>query len=191
MLRIAYRYFPFDNSIASRPKWFSKLLCLASFYESLRALLLSDAFVLIGQNIELLFFIDHNSFISVNEESIFNSAVYDYNATVIFLNIHSNCGSYRRAYEDILNRANEKDVILFVEDDYLWLKCSLIELISAISELPECDYLTPYDHPVRYDPNYSGGPDISHWETKIYLAHQRHYRTHESTCMTFFIYFLK
>jgi len=59
------------------------------------------------------------------------------------------------------------------------------EMVSAISNIKSADYLTPYDHPVRYDDEYYLGMDLPHWGNKIFLSGSRHYRPHESTCLTF------
>src|SRR5207253_10350361 len=44
---------------------------------------------------------------------------------------------------------------------------------------------TGYDHPVRYQPDYPKGADYPHHHNTIYITPESHWRTQESTCMTF------
>jgi hypothetical protein len=73
----------------------------------------------------------------------------------------------------------DKEIIIFAEDDYLWLTTALIELVRAISTLP-CDYATMYDHPLTYL-----GLDFPHWYTARHVTEYRHWTAFESACMTF------
>jgi len=77
------------------------------------------------------------------------------------------------------------DIIFFVEDDYLWLPESVSEIIHILLKEEGVDYVTPYDHPVRYDKKFYFGVDLPHWNNEIYLGKSRHFRSQESTCMTF------
>jgi hypothetical protein len=88
---------------------------------------------------------------------------------------------------DAIYRASEhgnEELIIFAEDDYFWLEPSLKGMCSALTQLP-ADYVTAYDHPVRYQPDYPLGADWPHWHTTIHLTAERHWRSQESTCMTF------
>lgn len=88
---------------------------------------------------------------------------------------------------DAIHRACEHgddEIVIFAEDDYFWLEPSLRGMCSALMRLP-ADYVTAYDHPVRYQPEYPLGADWPHWHTAIHLTAERHWRSQESTCMTF------
>ncbi len=72
-------------------------------------------------------------------------------------------------------------LVYFAEDDYLYTEEALIALLAAFDELPTVDYVTLYDHLDRYtrtDDSRSG-------RSRIYLAGGRHWRTVDSTCMTY------
>jgi hypothetical protein len=87
----------------------------------------------------------------------------------------------------VVRRACELEpdrVVVFAEDDYLWLPASLHKMIAALAGVP-ADYVTGYDHPVRYQPEYPRGADLPHWDNYIYFVGDHHWRTQESTCMTF------
>jgi len=78
----------------------------------------------------------------------------------------------------------DDELVLLSEDDYLWLPVAVTEIVGALGSLPG-DYVTGYDHPVRYQPDYSLGADWEHWYTTIHIHGERHWRSQESTCMTF------
>lgn len=101
---------------------------------------------------------------------------------VVKLNEQSNTKSYNRMYELAVKETGQ--LVLFVEDDYLWRIESITELVKAYQKL-DVDYLTPYDHPVRYDKEYFAGADWPHWHTELLTTGSWHFRSHESTCMTF------
>jgi len=176
MLRCIYRYCPFDNP-GNRPEWFSKDVALASFFQ---ALLFMGQFI----DLKLTFIID---WFEVNSriEKLIEYATLNFGAEIHIIHLHNNCGSYRTAYNLALEKSQFDDLILMAEDDYIWTEESLISMVCTMKELVFCDYLTPYDHPVRYDFSYIGGVDLNHWESRIFLSHNRHYRSQESTCMTF------
>jgi len=96
--------------------------------------------------------------------------------------------SNTKAYSYVVKKAcgaRDEDEILLVEDDYLWLPEAISEMVGAMRSISGVDYLTPYDHPVRYDDTFYGGVDLPHWKNKIFQFGNRHYRSLESTCMTY------
>jgi len=126
--------------------------------------------------------IDRHNELTGSEKKWFYEVSRKYNFEILELEKNSNCLSYLEVFKLALN-FHDDTAILFAEDDYLWRKDSIFELYFAINNLP-ADYITPYDHPVRYD-NFFPEPDFIHWETKIFLSYHHHFRPQESTCMTY------
>lgn len=60
----------------------------------------------------------------------------------------------------------------------------LLEQVIAMKAI-EADYVTGYDHPNRYGSPVTPNTNLPHWDPNIYLVNGRHWRTHESTCLTF------
>lgn len=171
---IFYRTCEGENT-ASRPRWYSKDLCLKSMllsYERLR----QEA----PSSLTLLF----DGYLSPYDEWSKTLRRYIEPNGVIMENHHR--GNVDSAINAI-HKATEQpegNLVVLAEDDYLWLAPALVGLYHALTQLP-VDYATPYDHPVRYQPGYPEGADYSHWHNTIYITGERHWRTQESTCMTF------
>lgn|GEM_PF-1520591 len=179
MLRVYYRYCPTERPEV-RPKWFSKQLGLVSFAQSLKR----DISSLRSNNVRWTLYIDRFEELNSDENCLLDKLSKEFDIEIVKLETKSNT----KAYQYVLNEAclaDDKDKILFVEDDYLWLPEAIQEMNQTMDAIPEVDYLTPYDHPVRYDFGYYGGVDLPHWENRIFLNGNRHYRSQESTCMTF------
>lgn len=79
---------------------------------------------------------------------------------------------------------NSNEVVYFSEDDYLYTD-EAFEKLNNLLEESFCDYITLYDHPVRYASSYEFGLDIPNKKEKIFISKNHHWRTQESTCMTF------
>ncbi len=91
-----------------------------------------------------------------------------------------NSPSYRQALA--LAIAHPADsLVYFAEDDYLYTRQALEKLLAAFDELPEADYVTLFDHLDRY----TRTDDARGGYSRLYLAGGIHWRTVESTCMTF------
>lgn len=87
-------------------------------------------------------------------------------------------GHYNSALRQYnLAQETKDDIILFVEDDYLWTEGSGKLLTSVIKEL---GVVSPYDHPDFYTTE----PRKSRQE-KIRLINNWHWRTIQDTTMTF------
>lgn len=179
MLIIYYRYTPIKNE-APRPKWFSKKLCLKSFLLSCDDFLRKNP-----KKLKINFAIDQKNKLTNRELKLFKKIMLKYNGEIILLNLNSGVASYLKILDDLFFKKGSS-VILFAEDDYLWRKNALAEMYLAIKELP-VDYITPYDHPVRYDNNFNISVDLVHYENKIFRTNSSHFRTQESTCMTFMV----
>jgi hypothetical protein len=98
------------------------------------------------------------------------------------INLENNSGSFRYAYQLAL-KFDKEDIVYFVEDDYFHLPAAIKELKFAFDNICP-DYLTLYDHPVRYAEDYKFGLDLP-TKTEIFFAGNHHWRHQESTCMTF------
>jgi len=93
-----------------------------------------------------------------------------------------NSGSYRRALAEALARDwPETDLVYLVEDDYLHLPPALSILAEASTEIPRASYFTLYDHPDRY----RRADDADRGRTRMFLGGGRHWRSVESTCLTY------
>lgn len=177
MLEIYYRLSPVSND-ASRPEWFSKGLCFRSCVRSW--LKFCEDF---GESQFTLGIDGDEDQKNLPWMAKIIETAQQHGINIIDLNLRSNNLSYRAVYDMAINSGNDT-TILFAEDDYLWRVNALSEIFSAFSFLP-ADYLTPYDHPVRYDDNYFDGVDLPHWNNSIYCTGTWHFRSQESTCMTF------
>jgi hypothetical protein len=171
---IYYRTYGGENA-APRPPWYSKDLCLRSLINAvnhLHSVVEPDLVVLhdgpLCDNISWADRIDRllsgrgriREFPRTNNAQSFMSAV------------------------TLAQELASDQILVFAEDDYLWRPESLSKMVSALNITP-ADYVTGYDHPVRYQPDYPKGADLPHWDTYIYFAADHHWRTQESTCMTF------
>ncbi len=176
-LTTVYRLSGTEND-APRPYWYSKELCLLSFLAACEAV---DA----GNVISVLL-VDNRDAVSLSLSAVIKKAIRT-GFEIRYAAVSGNCSSYVEAAELSLSLSDKKGTILLSEDDYLWLPGSLSQMMNAFTEIDAADYITPYDHPVRYDPDFSGGADIAHWCSRIYCSNRSHFRAHESTCMTFMV----
>lgn len=165
---------------APRPAWFSKEICLRSFLRSVS--LARETFA-----VEVVLLQDHRSEMSQSLAEIVELAISGHEFVPREVTSSGNCGSYLEAVEIALDLTGDKDFILLAEDDYLWLPESISIMVDAFAELPAADYITPYDHPTRYRRAFFGGQNIPHWCPLMYCAGGRHFRSHETTCMTFMV----
>ena len=166
MLHVYYRLTPADRP-DKRPAFFSKKGALLNFLAALRAVP-SARLRVIYDSAER----DHE-ILSVLPRTV----EIDHQGRL------GNSGSIRYAY-DLAVRLPGDDLVYFVEDDYLHVPNSLSVLNRAATDL-KADYLTLYDHPVRYADEYPWGLDLPTRHTRILLAADHHWRCQESTCMTF------
>jgi len=77
--------------------------------------------------------------------------------------------------------ASESELVYFAEDDYLYVASAFEQMIAAFDALPGVDYVTLYDHTDRYRRR----DDARRGRSRIFLTEATHWRTVESTCMTF------
>jgi|694.fasta_scaffold17329_2 hypothetical protein len=90
---------------------------------------------------------------------------------------YGNAGSLKYALDIALEECKDDEVVYFVEDDYLHLGSAPKLLEEGIKR---ADYVTLYDHPDKYTPQYNGGE-----YSKVIRTASSHWRYTISTCMTF------
>jgi len=171
---IYYRTYAGENK-APRPPWYSKELCLRSLLNAIESA---------KQYFQVTVVALHDGALSDN--SLWHATLrrlVEPIGEIWELPKRNNALSCL----DAIQRASKQpddEIIIFAEDDYLWLRTAIKGIGSALTTLP-CDYVTAYDHPVRYQPDYPLGADWPHWYTTIHITEERHWRSQESTCMTF------
>lgn len=162
-LHVLYRSTGGDNP-KNRPPYYTKTLCLRSL---LQALAHTD----VGARI---------TFINDGPMPDDRVAIMRQAGCVISLAGIGNSRSYRKALELGLATSPEP-FVYFAEDDYLYRENAFRALLEAFEQIPSADYITLFDHRDRYTRNDDAGGGRS----RIYLAAGQHWRTVESTCMTF------
>ncbi len=171
---ILYRTSSGENS-APRPNWYSKELCLKSILLSYNQL---------QQQVSVSFTVLFDGHLNPHDEwSKHIKRSVEPRGEIVESPHQGNCESTINAIYKA-SEMPEKDVVVIAEDDYLWLAPALIGMYDSLTKLP-VHYSTGYDHPVRYQPDYPLGADYPHWHNTIYVTSGSHWRTQESTCMTF------
>jgi hypothetical protein len=147
-----------------RPLFFDKLNCLRSFLR---------AFSRVRSEREVVFVNDG----PMPEDRL---ALMREWGRVVALPGLGNSSSYREALH--LALAAPDDAIAYLaEDDYLYDDAALEKMAEAFAELPVVDYVTLYDHLDRY----TRVDDARGGLSRVFIAGGHHWRTVESTCMTF------
>lgn len=165
-LDIFYRV-SFFESQTPRPDYFSKLLCLRNFMNSFRKVASFATFHLICDG---------------SIEKKFLKIVKSVGTVTKLPNVGNSLSFWHALQETI--KLPDNHLVYFVEDDYLHCRDALTKLVECHQDIV-ADYITLYDHPVRYIKNYAGGVDWSLVKNAIYTSKSHHWRTVESTCMTF------
>lgn len=169
MLHIIYRASDLDKPDV-RPSYYSKLLCLKSLLVAVEKI----------NDFSFTLYYDGDK----GDELIDELQNMIPQSKIMRLSKAGNARSFWKAYVDALELP-QNDWVYFVEDDYLHTVDALEKLVDCMNSIPDADYITLYDHPVRYATDYSFGLDIPHRVNKIYISNKHHWRTQESTCMTF------
>lgn len=166
-LEVFYRASSFENPKTPRPKWFSKVLCLKNFINAFAPVAPIATFHLVYDGVV------EKDFLELAEPV----------GTVTELPSVGNAPSCWHALQEAAQLPDET-LAYFVEDDYLHCPEALIKLIDCHHDVV-ADYITLYDHPVRYMTDYFDGNDWPLVKDAILLSRSHHWRTVESTCMTF------
>lgn len=101
---------------------------------------------------------------------------------VVELSGLGNSGSYLRAVtEATAPGLADTDLAYLSEDDYLYLPAAFRDLVTAAEAITEASYFTLYDHRDRY----TRTDDADGGRARVFLAGAHHWRTVESTCMSY------
>jgi hypothetical protein len=163
-LRVLYRSTGPGN-LKRRPPFFDKALCLASFLRSVETV----------EGPEIVF---------LNDGQIPPPRLKAMNEVgqVLPLTGIGNSASYRLAVSMATRKAyGDDDLVFLAEDDYLYLPEAFPVLLASVQALPSVTYFSPYDHVDRYRRTDDADRGLS----RIVLAGGHHWRTAESTCMTY------
>jgi len=162
-LHVLYRSTGGENQ-KGRPPFYSKTLCLGSFLRAFGRIR------------------DRGSITFVNDGPMpeERTAVMEQWGTVVSLPGLGNSPSYREAIR-MATELPDGELVYFAEDDYLYTEWALVKLLAAFDELPTVDYITLYDHLDRYRRK----DDIRAGLSRMFLAGGHHWRTVDSTCMTY------
>lgn len=147
-----------------RPPYFDKLVCLKSFLLSFRHVK--------GRG-RILFLNDG----PVPEERV---ALMRRWGSVVELPGLGNAPSFRRAVASALTMPDDA-IAYLAEDDYLHLEPALDRMMSVFGVIRAADYVTLYDHLDRY----TRTDDVHGGRSHVILAAGQHWRTVDSTCLTF------
>lgn len=165
MIHTLYRICAKENAKV-RPWWYSKALCFASLVDAQRRL--SDA--------TLTLLSDGQLPLELVDTALETSKV-------VQLHRSGNANSFLQAIS-IAITFRDDDIVYFVEDDYFHCADSLCKLRDVFHDC-SCDYVTLYDHPDRYLAHDHRRHDAQMRVNTVSLSGSHHWRTVESTCMTF------
>jgi len=163
-LYVLYRSAPGTGK--QRPDFFSKRAALLSFLRSLERTAIETRI----------------TFINDGEVSEHLTSVMARFGEVLTLPGIGNSPSYRQAL-GLIDRLgiDDADLTYLAEDDYLYRPEAFPTLCAAAEEIPEADYFSLYDHRDRY----TASDDADGGRSRMFLAGGWHWRTVESSCMTF------
>jgi hypothetical protein len=111
-------------------------------------------------------------------EELFRSYFNDEEIEVIHLPSVGNEATFSMQV-DLLSNQTLANFVYFAEDDYFYLPGAMVELVEFARQQEEVDFVTPYDHPDRYEDSTRREPSL------LRNFGNRHWRTTSSTCLTF------
>jgi hypothetical protein len=120
--------------------------------------------------------------IADNTSSPTDEMILKYQSNVTKVSIGHGAGTFNLALDEAL-KLDDKEVVYFLENDYLHKPNSLKILLEGINM--GADYVSLYDHPDKYmdgaNPFVEGGGEY----TKVFLSESCHWKLTNSTTMTF------
>jgi hypothetical protein len=161
-----YRLYQGDNA-KGRPSFYSKSLAFASFLQGYSILKCDKHLVLM---------LDGNELTS-EYKRLAGSHLDD----LYYLSGVGNCTAYLKLL-DVIQMYRRYDYFYISEDDYLYTENAFVEMLRALNSIANIDYISLYDHPDRYNRHDNRSALKG---DRIYLSGDWHWRTVESTCMTF------
>jgi hypothetical protein len=165
MLHLIYRSSGATN-LKNRPEFFDKSVALGSFLRAVQGLDTPRTVLFLNDG-------------PIPEERL---RLMRGAGRVVELPGLGNSGSYRRALaEATAPGLADADLVYLSEDDYLYLPAAFRNLVTAAEAIPEASYFTLYDHRDRY----TRTDDADGGRARIFLVGDHHWRTVESTCMSY------
>jgi hypothetical protein len=120
--------------------------------------------------------------IADNTSELTDQMIAKYQSNVMKVSIGHGAGTFNLALDEAL-KLDDKEVVYFLENDYLHKPNSLKILLEGINI--GADYVSLYDHPDKYidgvNPFVEGGGEY----TKVFLSESCHWKLTNSTTMTF------
>ncbi len=162
-LRVFYRSTGGDR-FPRRPPYFDKLTCLRSFLRTFRR---------VAHAADVTFVNDG----PVPDDRV---ALMQRWGEVVELGGIGNGPSFRYCAGQAAVLPDDT-VAYLCEDDYLHVEAALPRLVEVFETVPEADYVSLYDHPDRYRRKDDAGGG----RARVVLAAGQHWRTVDSTCLTF------
>jgi hypothetical protein len=80
---------------------------------------------------------------------------------------------------DILLEQSDAEAVYFAEDDYFYLPNAIVETLEFLNSSPDVDFVSAYDHPDYYN------RALHRHRNVVRASAGRHWRTANSTCLTF------
>lgn len=165
----------------ARPKWFSPLTCIRSFFESIDDLVKIDFNFIFDGTLEQMLEDDCYSYL----KNIKND-----NVEINFYTIDA--GSQRNSSEFIFNLINgtqtsEDSFVYLLENDYLHIKGWVMALNELALSGIRFDYVSLYDHPDKYEHTPEFWEKYKHLKSKVFHTDNVYWRTIPSTCMSFIV----
>jgi hypothetical protein len=120
--------------------------------------------------------------IADNTSPATDEMILKYQSNITKVSIGHGAGTFNLALDEAL-KLDDKEVVYFLENDYLHKPNSLKILLEGINI--GADYVSLYDHPDKYmdgaNPFVEGGGEY----TKVFLSESCHWKLTNSTTMTF------
>ena len=167
-IAVAYRIYPKISKtsvIFKDDKFKLSEFCLRSFKVSLGSLKVKMYIILDGcpEEYEVLFkkYFDDQDIVFIKVDGIGNQNTFALQV-------------------QILLEQNDAGIVFFAEDDYYYQPNQIPEIVEFIRSNNEAHFVTPYDHLNIYT------LDLHSNLHKITFSGTKHWRTVESTCLTFF-----
>jgi hypothetical protein len=165
-IHIFYRHYNIEGTdYKNRPQWFDFEKCFVNLLDTIK-----------DKNVDLHVVMDGN---------VENNFIKKYQDRYILHTINAKADqisfweTWKIAKETLIG---EKDLIYFLENDYLHVENWVEKIISLFSSYEGLCYVSLYDHNDKYFPQH-----IDDSISKIYTTSDHHWRTITSTCGSFVV----
>lgn len=165
MLHIFYRACSIENN-KPRPAFYSKAVCLQSCIIALKRVQPARLVVV------------HDG--PVSDEFL---TLLDSHGEIVELAGVGEAQSFNFTLE-LAAKCDPGDLVYLAEDDYIHAPEAFQKLCECFEQLP-CDYVTLFDDPLRYHLSEDVPPDEPLHHDALYVSSSHHWRTIESTTLTF------